>query len=273
MESSINHGVLVVRRGKVLEITLDRSPANAINRAASYALYDAFKMLNDDPDLLVGIITGAGKMFSAGWDMKEFAGESEVADPSSLDLGPGGIGGLPEFEGLTKPVIAAVNGYCVGGAFECVMAADLIVASETAEFILPDIQLGFLPDAGGLQRLPSILPKQVAADLLYTGRRMGAAEAHRWGMVRDVVPTDQLMAKAREIADTIADGAPLAVQALKTVLNALEPLSVEERFVKTHQAWKGESDLTIYERMLRSEDYLEGPRAFAEKRKPVFKGA
>ncbi|MFO0998652.1 MAG: enoyl-CoA hydratase-related protein [Alphaproteobacteria bacterium] len=265
--------VKTVKRGGVLEITLDRPPANAINRATSYALYDAFKMLKDDPALIVGIITGSGeRIFSAGWDLKEVASGDELSDPAVMDLGPGGLGGLTEFFDLHKPVIAAVNGHAVGGGFELAMAADIIIAAEHAEFFLPEMQRGFVPDAGAVQRLGRILPFNVAMDLLLTGRRMGAAEARQWGMVRDVVPSAELMPRARALADAVAECAPLAVQGLMEIMDALAPLSVRDSFALTHRGWKGVSGLNHYERMLRSEDYSEGPRAFAEKRKPVWKG-
>jgi crotonobetainyl-CoA hydratase len=265
--------VKITRRGKTLEIVLDRPPANAINRATSYALYEAFKTLRDDPDLLVGIITGTGeRIFSAGWDLKEVASGDELSQPDQIDLGPGGIGGLPEFWDLHKPVIAAINGACVGGGFEMALAADLIVAAEHAEFFLPEMERGFVSDAGAVQRLPRRVPYNVAMDLMLTGRRRGAQEAKHWGLVRDVVPAAQLMTRAREVADGIAQGAPLAIVALKEVMNAIAPLSIEEAFAKTKQGWIGNSGMPHFERMMKSEDYSEGPRAFAEKRKPVWKG-
>jgi crotonobetainyl-CoA hydratase len=265
--------VRTLRRGKVLEITLDRPPANAINRAASYALHDAFRALRDDPDLLVGIITGAGdRIFSAGWDLKEVAAGTEPSRGAAIDLGPGGLGGLTEFWALHKPVVAAVDGHAVGGGFELAMAADVIVAAEHAEFFLPEMQRGFLPDAGAVQRLPRLVPHHVAMDLMLTGRRMGAAEAARWGLVRDVVPRGRALERAREVADGIARGAPLAVQALKEVVATITPLPLREAFARTRQGWAGGSGMPLYERMMRSEDYAEGPRAFAEKRPPVWKG-
>lgn len=265
--------VRTLRRGKVLEITLDRPPANAINRATSYALHDAFRVLHEDPELLVGIITGAGdRIFSAGWDLKEVAGGQEAAGPEEIDLGPGGLGGLTEFWELRKPVIAAVDGHAVGGGLELAIAADLIVAGEHVQFFLPEMQRGFLPDAGAVQRLARLIPYNVAIDLMLTGRRMGAAEAAGWGLVRDVVPRGEAMARAREIADGVAQGAPLAVQALKEVMATITPLPLPEAFARTRQGWTGGSGMPIYERMMRSEDYAEGPRAFAEKRPPVWKG-
>lgn len=261
------------RRGKCLEITLDRPPVHALNRKTSYALYDAFKMLQDDPDLAVAIVTATGtRAFSAGWDLKEVAAGSEESKPESIDLGPGGIGGLPEYFDLTKPVIAAVNGAAVGGGFEMILAADILIAADHVEFFLPEMMRGFLPDAGAVQRIARRLPYNVAMDLMLTGRRMSAHEAKHWGLVRDVVPAAELMTKAREVADLIAEGAPLALQALKEVMARFSEVTVRESFALTHAAWRGESDLVLYEKMLRSEDYSEGPRAFAEKRKPVWKG-
>ncbi len=261
------------RRGAVLEITLDRPPVNAINRAVSRALYDAFATLRDDPDLMVGIVTGGGdRIFSAGWDLKEVA-----AADFDLDLeydpehgnGPGGFAGNTEMFDLFKPVIAAVNGYTVGGGFELALACDLIVAVEHAEFFLPEMQRGLLADAGAIQRLPRRVPYNVAMDMLLTGRRMGAEEAARWGLVNRVVAADRLMETAREMADTIAESAPLALRALMEVMQAVETLPLPDAMAKTK---RGVSGLPIYENMLASDDYFEGPRAFAEKRKPVWKG-
>ncbi len=265
--------VRILRRGKVLEITLDRPPANAINRATSYALYDAFTTLRDDPELLVGIITGAGeRIFSAGWDLKEVAAGDEPSRGGEIDLGPGGLGGLTELWDLHKPVVAAVDGHAVGGGFELAMAADIIVAGEHAEFFLPEMQRGFLPDAGGVQRIARLIPYNVAMDLMLTGRRMGAAEAKHWGLVRDVVPHGQALERAREVADGIAQGAPLALQALKEVMATITLLPLREAFARTRASWVGDGGMPLYERMMRSEDFAEGPRAFAEKRPPVWKG-
>jgi crotonobetainyl-CoA hydratase len=269
----MGEAVTVSRRGKVIEITLDRPPANAINRATSYALYDAFKTLHDDPTLLVGIITAAGtKIFSAGWDLKEVASGTEGSLGEEIDLGPGGLGGLTEFWDLQKPVIAAVNGHAVGGGFELALSADIIIAADHAEFFLPEMQRGFLPDAGAVQRLPRRLPWNVAVDMMLTGRRMGAAEAKHFGLVRDVVPGNKLLEKARDVADQIAEGAPITLQALKEVMTALAPLTEREAFAKTRAGWIGQSGMKLYEQMMKSEDYQEGPRAFVEKRKPVWKG-
>ena len=265
--------VTTERRGKVLEVTLDRPPANAINRQVSRELYAAFATLRDDDELMVGILTGAGdRIFSAGWDLKE------VADPNfDLDKeydaehgsGPGGFAGNTELWDLYKPLIAAINGYVVGGGFELALGCDLMVCVDDAEFFLPEMQRGLLADAGAIQRLPRRIPHHVAMDLLLTGRRMGAEEAKHWGLVSRVVPRAELMGTARALADELAQGAPLATQALKAVMQKIATLPLEEAMAVTKT---GRSGIPIYEKMMASEDYLEGPRAFAEKRKPVWKG-
>jgi len=160
----------------VLTITLDRPKANAIDVTTSLALHAAFVRLQQDPALRVAIITGTGRFFSAGWDLSAaVAGEAIDADH-----GPGGFAGLTEFFALDKPVIAAVNGLAIGGGFELALAADLMLAADTAEFALPEVKLGMMADSGGVLRLPKRLPRAIAAELLLTGRRMGAAEAQRW---------------------------------------------------------------------------------------------
>ena len=265
--------VNIERNGKCLEITVNRPPVHAMNRQMSYTLYEAFKTLRDDPNLIVAIITAMGtRAFSAGWDLKEVASGDELSQPDQIDLGPGGIGGLPEFWDLHKPVIAAVNGAAVGGGFEMLLAADIVIAADHVEFFLPEMERGFVPDGGAVQRLARKIPYNVAMDLMYTGRRMSAQEAKHWGLVRDVVPASELMNKAREVAGIIAQGAPLAVQGLKQVMNTISQLSVPEAFDMVKAGWRGQSGMEIFEKMLRSEDYSEGPRAFAEKRKPVWKG-
>jgi crotonobetainyl-CoA hydratase len=256
---------------RIVEITIDRPPANAINPGVSNAIYEALSMLQEDDELRVGIITGAGgRIFSAGWDLKEIAAFDDVEDAvnSAFDC-PGGFAGISEFWGLKKPVISAVNGMAVGGGFEIALATDLIVAAEHAEFFLPEMQRGFLPDVGAVQILPRKLPYNVAMELLYTGRRMSALEAQQWGLVCRVCPADKLMQQPRALAREVAQGAPLALQALKEVVPAIHNLPLPEAFAATKP---GNEALPIYQKMLRSEDFLEGPRAFAEKREPRWKG-
>lgn len=262
--------------GSVLVVIMNRPPANAIETAFSTELFNVFKAFNQIDELRVAILTGSENkhhIFSAGWDLKAVA-RGEGRDPEKgFDLGPGGIGGLPEFFDLKKPVIAAVNGAAVGGGFELALGADIIVASDDAYFSLPEMQRGFLPDGGAIQKLHHRVPFNVAIDLMMTGRRMGAEEARHWGMVRDVVPRDQILAHAIEIAQNIASGAPLVAAALKEFMRAAAHLSVEQSHALVKQAWMGKSGLHSYERMLESEDFDEGAVAFSEKRASRFKGA
>jgi crotonobetainyl-CoA hydratase len=259
----LNTGVSLARSGGILTITLDRPKANAINVATSRALYAAFATLQDDPQLRVGIVTGVGRFFSAGWDLQS-AVEGEAID---ADHGPGGFAGLTEFFSLRKPVIAAVNGLAIGGGFELALAADLLVASQDAQFALPEVKLGMVADSGGLLRLPRRLPRALATELLLTGRRMDAAEAASWGLVNAVCAPDQLAATAQELAQRIVEAAPLAVQAVKEVLQATEqqPLAEAYRTLRS-------GSLPGYRTMLQSADAQEGPRAFAEKRAPQWRG-
>lgn len=263
--------VRLERRGTVLEIILDRPPANAIDLDVSRALHAAFVTLRDDHDLRVGIITATGeRIFSAGWDLKAVAA---AADPAAFNQAavamPGGFAGITEFWDLHKPVIAAVNGLAIGGGFEIALAADVIIAADHAAFALPEMQRGFLADAGAVQRLPRRIPYNVAVEMMLTGRRMSAAEAVHWGLVHKAVPGAELSAAAHALAETIADGAPLAVHALLESLPILDRLSEREAFDLLKP---GRSGIPSYEAMLLSEDFAEGPRAFAEKRKPVWKG-
>ncbi|GAA4857249.1 enoyl-CoA hydratase-related protein [Saccharopolyspora rosea] len=250
--------------GGVLTITLDRPKANAIDLATSHALHAAFDRLNRDDSLRVAVLTGAGeRFFSAGWDLKA-AASGEAID---ADHGPGGFAGLTEFFELDKPVIAAVNGLALGGGFELALAADLVVAAEHAEFALTEVTLGMVADSGGVLRLPKRLPQAVAAEMLLTGRRMAAAEAREWGLVNRVVPASSLAAAAAELAARICAAAPLAVAAVKEITRRTAALDVESGY----RLLRG-GELPRYRAMLASEDAEEGPRAFAEKRPPRWRG-
>jgi crotonobetainyl-CoA hydratase len=259
MKSS--NAVKTTRDGAVLEVTLDRPKANAIDRRTSIAMGEAFVAFRDDPDLRVAILTGGGeRFFCAGWDLKA-AAEGEAYD---ADYGVGGFGGITELHDLDKPVIAAVNGLAFGGGFELALSCDLVVAAEHAEFCLPEIKVGVLADAATF-RLPKRIPRMIAMELLMTGRRMGAEEAARWGLVNAVVPS--AMQRARELAALLASGPPLAMAAIKAVVRATENLGTEECY-----ALMRSGRLTAFETMLASEDAREGPRAFTEKRDPVWRG-
>ncbi|HTX28625.1 MAG TPA: enoyl-CoA hydratase-related protein [Streptosporangiaceae bacterium] len=250
--------------GQVLVITLDRPKANAIDVGTSRALYRAFDRLRREPRLRVAVLTGAGdRFFSAGWDLKAAADGEEIV----ADHGPGGFAGLTEFFDIGKPVIAAVNGLALGGGFELVLAADLVVAAEHAEFALTETRLGLVPDAGGLLRLPSRLPRPIALECLLTGRRISADEAARWGLVNQVVRADRLMQAALELARAICVSAPLSVAAALEILRATEGTAVAEGY----RIMRG-GGLPAYQAMLDSDDAREGVRAFAERRPPRWTG-
>jgi crotonobetainyl-CoA hydratase len=261
--------VHVSRKGSVLEVVIDKPKANAIDIKVSQALGEAFVMLRDDPDLAVGIITGAGdRIFCAGWDLKAVeAGEMSMDNWWEDDYGAGGFAGLTELWDLNKPVIAALNGITLGGGVEIALSCDLIVAAEHVEFACPEMPLGIVPDAGAIQRLPRRLPYNKAMEMLLLGERMGAAEAASYGLVNAVVPADQLMAKARAWADKLANVAPLALQSVKELLRAIEGDTVQQAFQTMRTA-----DLPIYRTLLASDDAQEGISAFVDKRKANFKG-
>jgi len=260
----MSHELVIERDGEVLTVRLDRPKVNAIDLATSRCMGDVFAGFERDPKLRVAVVTGTGRYFSAGWDLKAAA---SGAESESSDYGVGGFAGLTEFFSLTKPVIAAVNGTAIGGGFELLLACDLIVAADDAEFALPETGLGVMADAGAVQRLPRRIPYHVAMELLMTGRRMGAAEAARLGLVNRVVPREQVLATATALAKNLAQGAPLARRASKQVVNGTLHLPVEQAFreMRAHR-------FPLYDQMLSSEDRQEGPRAFVEKRPPRFQG-
>ena len=251
------------RRGSVLEVTIDRPKANAISADVSRVMGDVFAAFRDDDGLRVAVITGAGdKFFSAGWDLKAAA----AGEAPDSDYGVGGFGGLQELPGLNKPVIAAVNGMAVGGGFEIALSTDLILCAEHARFSLPEIKAGTVADAATL-KLPKRIPYHVAMDLLFTGRWMDAEEAARWGLANEVLPAGRLLERARELAATLAEGPSLVFAAIKEVTREASHLPFHDG-IKMITRRK----LETVDRLYSSEDQLEGARAFAEKRPPVWKG-
>ena len=257
----MSDGVTTVKAGDVLEITIDRPKANAIDLAASRRLNAVVTEFRDDPSLKIAIITGAGeRFFSPGWDLKAAA----AGQKSDADWGVGGFGGFNYPRNLNKPIIAAVNGIACGGGFEVVLGTDIIVMEEHAKFALPEINVGVLADAGTV-KLRRRIPYHVAVEFLMTGRWMDAAEAKHWGLANHVVPRGQSMAKAREIARQLADGPPLLFPAIKQLLRHTE-------MIPEHQAFELHDSLDIVQQVIRSEDLKEGTLAFTEKRKPHWTG-
>ena len=255
--------VRVLQRGRVLEVTLDRPKANAIDASTSRALGEVFLNFRDDAESRVAILTGGGeKFFCAGWDLKAAA----AGEPVHSDYGVGGFGGIQEMPDLNKPIIAAVNGIACGGGFELALSADLILATENASFALPEIKAGVLADAATI-KLHRRMPYHVTMDLLLTGRWMDAQEAKHWGIVNEVLPTGRLLERAHEIAELLANGPPLVFAAIKEVMRVTEHLPFQEALDMCNTG-----KIRTVESLYNSEDVKEGARAFAEKREPVWKG-
>jgi crotonobetainyl-CoA hydratase len=251
------------RDGAILEVTLDRPKANAIDLATSRVMGEVFRDFRDDPDLRVAILTGGGeKFFCPGWDLKA-AADGDAVDG---DYGVGGFGGLQELRDMNKPVIAAVNGIACGGGLELALSADMILAAEHASFALPEIRSGTVADAASV-KLPKRIPYHVAMELLLTGRWFDPHEAKNWGLVNEIVPGDQLMDRAWELARLLASGPPLVYAAIKEIVRDAE----DSKFQDAMNRITGRQLPTV-DTLYGSEDNLEGARAFAEKRDPVWKG-
>ena len=254
------------REGRLLVVTIERPEVyNALHPMANQELSDAFDAFAADPELWVAIVTGAGdKAFCTGNDLKYHAalrartGERPVHPPK-------GFAGLTARFDLDKPVIAAVNGIAMGGGFEIALACDLIIASDQASFALPEPRVGLAAGAGGLQRLPRAIPLKHAMGMMLTGRRVPAEEGYRLGFVTAVVPHAKLMSEARRWAGMILECSPMSVRATKQV--AMRALGVP-----VLEAAMQNASYPAYVAMANSEDAIEGPKAFAEKRKPVWQG-
>ncbi|MEL7184981.1 MAG: carnitinyl-CoA dehydratase [Pseudomonadota bacterium] len=249
--------------GGILEVTIDRPKANAIDRATSRAMGDVCSNFRDDPALRVAIITGGGeKFFSAGWDLKAAAGGEEVDG----DYGVGGFGGMQELENFNKPVIAAVNGICCGGGLEIALCADIILAADHATFALPEIRSGTVADAASI-KLPKRIPYHIAMEMLLTGRWIDVAEANRWGFVNEILPAEKLLERAWEVARLLETGPPLVYAAIKEVVREAENMQFLPALRKITQ-----SEFGTVKALYSSEDQVEGAKAFAEGRDPVWRG-
>jgi crotonobetainyl-CoA hydratase len=251
----------VEKDGRILTVTLNRPELlNALHPPANHELGRVFDEFAEDPDLWVAILTGAGRGFCAGNDLKyQAAGKMQgVAIP------PRGFAGITARYDCDKPVIAAVNGVAMGGGFEIALACDLIIASEDASFALPEPRVGLAALAGGIHRLPRQIGLKNAMGMLLTGRRVSAEEGLRLGFVNEVVPAGELMAAARRWAEQICECAPLSVRATKqAAMQGLAYGTIEAAMDAKYDGLR---------HMVKSEDFVEGPRAFAEKRKPSWKG-
>ncbi len=251
------------REGAILEVTLDRPKANAIDLKTSRIMGLVFRDFRDDDSLRVCILRAEGeKFFCPGWDLKA-AADGDAVDG---DYGVGGFGGLQELPNLNKPVIAAVNGICCGGGLELALSADLILCSDNATFALPEIRSGTVADAASI-KLPKRIPYHVAMDLLLTGRWFDSEEALRWGLVKEITTPQDLLTKAWDLARLLESGPPLVYAAIKEVVREAENMRFQDALNRITKRL-----LPTVDKLYSSEDQLEGARAFAEKRDPVWKG-
>ena len=249
----------VERDGRLLIVTLNRPERyNALHFPAHFELAEVWDEFAADPELWVAIVTGAGdKAFCAGNDLR-FQAEGNVRKRC-----PTGFAGLTNRYDLNKPVIAAVNGFAMGGGFEVALACDLIIAAENAVFALPEPRVGLMAGAGGVHRLPRIIGQKRALGMILTGRRVSPEEGKELGFVNEVVPEGEAVAGARRWAGQILECAPISIRASKEAVYAgLDEATLEAAINRTYE----EQHVLID-----SADYIEGPKAFAEKRPPVWR--
>ena len=263
MTDQATPGAITERRGNILVITINRPEArNAVNCAVSVGVGDALQQAQDDPEIWAVVITGAGdKSFCAGADLKAISKGENIFHPDHPEWG---FAGFVQHV-IDKPVIAAVNGTALGGGTELALASDLVVAAQSAEFGLPEVKRGLIAAAGGVFRIVDQLPRKVAMQLLVTGEPISAEEALRWGLVNEVVPDGTTLEAGIALAERITCNAPLAVQASKRVAAGIDEGAITDekaRWARSNREMKV---------VFRSQDAMEGPLAFAQKRAPVWK--
>lgn len=252
--------VVLETHGRVLVIRINRPQArNAINAATARALGAALEQLQDDPELRVGVLTGTGAAFCAGQDLKALAAGERVMEKPEWGFG----GWVRHYS--AKPVIAALNGYAFGGGLELALACDLIIAAEGISLGLPEVKRGLFAAGGGVPRLAQQLPEKVAMRMVLTGEPISVGEALRWGLVNEVVPAEEVLEHALELAERISHNAPVAVQASKRIVALTAQSGTWEP-----EAWEIVQE--EFDRVFSSEDAAEGAQAFAEKREPTWKG-
>ena len=250
--------VILERDGAVLTIIINRPAVrNAINRETSEAIAVAIDLLDSDPDLSIGILTGAGEHFCSGMDLKAFLNGERV------ELEGRGLAGIAERPPV-KPLIAAVEGYALAGGCEIALACDMIVASNNAHFGIPEVKRGLIAGSGGLMRLPQRIPSQIALEYALTGRPMNAKEAAHWGLVNRLTEPGGALAEARSLALEISQNAPLAVRMTKLIMSQSSDWAADQKWPKQNE---------ILEQVIASNDAREGALAFSEKRAPRWSGS
>jgi enoyl-CoA hydratase/carnithine racemase len=255
---------LYAKQGHIAYVTLNRPEVmNALHYEANVELGEIFHDFSTDDDAWVAIVTGAGeRAFSAGNDLKATAARTASGEPSPATRAP--FGGITSDFECHKPLIAAVNGYAMGGGFEIALACDIIIAADHARFALPEPRVGLIAGAGGIHRLAQQVPLKYAMGMLLTGKQITAQEAYRIGLVNEVVPLADLMATAERWCNEILEGSPLSVRLTKEAAFDGLHYSVDDALRRDRES--------RVPRLLGSHDYVEGPRAFAEKRKPAWTG-